>query len=304
MIFVILMYALCASSFTIAKAVLQYATPIFFIGVRTSLAGLLLCSFAWMRNISLRIHRQDFVPFFLLSILGGYVAYVFDLWSLQFMTSFKSAFFFNLSPFITALLGYIFLRERLTGKQWVGLVIGFLSLLPMLLQYAPQESFVQGLTIISWPEIILLLSVAGSCFGWIIMKHLLRKGYHVVSLNGIAMFYAGILALITSFFTEVNQFGVLPVSNWYMFVLLTLAIIFLCNILFSNVYGYLLQHYSATFLSFAGFLCPLFTAFFGIIFLAERVTWHFVAGLVGVSIGLYIFYQDELSFDWHKLFMK
>ncbi|MEX0940631.1 MAG: DMT family transporter [Candidatus Babeliales bacterium] len=293
MILILLLYALCASSFTISKAVLAYSAPIFFVAIRMIVAGLLLLGFVWYRNALMSIRRvwQLFLPVIFFHI---YCAYVFDIWSLQYMTSFKSSFFFNLSPFITALLSYFYLNERLTIKKWIGLIIGFVGLMPMLLKDAPSEQLFGEVLNISIPEIFLLIGIISSCIGWISMKRLLPYGYSPLLINGIGMFYGGLLALGTSAIAE-NWFVTPPVKELIPFLGLTALIIVVCNFIFYNLYGYALHKYSPTFLSFAGFTCPLFTALFGMIFLNEQVTWHFVVASVVVFIGLYLFYSDELQ---------
>ena len=61
------------------------------------------------------------------------------------------------------------------------------------------------------------------------------------------------------------------------------------------LYGYLLKSYTTTFLSFAGFLSPLFGALYGWVFLSEKISWHFYLSCAIVFAGLYLFYQDELT---------
>src|ERR1700722_19817163 len=85
--------------------------------------------------------------------------------------------------------------------------------------------------------------------------------------NGGSMVVGGGLGLLTSFIFEVwpniwvqtdHQLSFSPglmTALFYMFLL-----ILLCNIISYNLYGVLLRSHSATFLSFAGFLTPLFTA--------------------------------------------
>lgn len=296
---VLLLYALCASSFTISKAVLAYSAPIFFVAVRMIIAGALLLGFVYLRNINMKIKREDLGLFTAIVMFHIYLAYVFDLWSLQFVSSFKSSFFFNLSPFITALLAYFFLGESMTRNKWLGLVIGFIGFLPMLLRDVPTEEVVGSLFWISKPEFFLLLAVTSSCVGWISMSGLLKKGYSPYFINGFGMLVGGLLALLTSVQTEWAA-GV-PVSEWQPFIGLTFLIIVACNFIFYNFYGHLLHKYTATFLSFAGFSCPLFAALYGVLFLGEQVTWHFFAASLIVSVALYLFYQEELKQQGYTL---
>lgn len=290
----IVLYALCASSFTIAKAILAYGAPIFFVAVRMMVAGALLIGFLVVRKAIRPIHKKDFLLFAAIILFHIYCAYIGDLWSLQYITSFKSSFFFSFSPFITAILSYFFLHERMTRNKWVGLCVGFLGFLPMLLKEVPSEEIFGSFLNISLPEVVLLMAVISSCIGWITLKLLLQRGYSPLFINGFGMVIGGFLALITSFFAE-NWFVHSPVYSLVPFLGLTALIILVCNILFYNMYGYLLHQYTATFLSFSGFMCPLMAAFFGFIFLGEKVSWHFFVAAAMVSCGLYIFYQEELA---------
>jgi drug/metabolite transporter (DMT)-like permease len=63
------------------------------------------------------------------------------------------------------------------------------------------------------------------------------------------------------------------------------------------MYASLLKKYTATFMSFAGFIAPLFTALYGWAFLGEIITWHFYASSAIVFVGLFLFYKDELNKD-------
>ena len=50
-----------------------------------------------------------------------------------------------------------------------------------------------------------------------------------------------------------------------------------------------------TILSFFGFFIPLFAAFFGWLWLGEEVSCAFYTTVGLVTIGLYLFYQEELK---------
>ena len=81
------------------------------------------------------------------------------------------------------------------------------------------------------------------------------------------------------------------------FVECTIALIIISNFICYNLYGFLLKRFSATFLSFAGFITPLFSAFFGWFYLGELVPATFYASATVVFAGLFIFYQEELQLE-------
>jgi len=302
MFLVILVYMLFASGFTIGKAVLYYLDPIFFIGFRMILAGTILLSYLYFRNRSqLRLQKRDLWLFMQVAIFHVYFAYVTEFWALQYLTSFKTAFIYNLTPFFSALLAYFFFSEKMNLRKWLGMFIGFFGFLIILADGgSPGEASKHAFGFFSWPEIALLVSVVSAVYGWVLLKKLNReKNYSIVMVNGAGMLTGGFLALITSFFVE----GVPKLklaSSSPGFDILTcfsyaILLIIITNVIACNLYGYLLKKYSFTFLSFVGFICPLFAALYGNIFLAERPTIYFFISVAIVAVGLYLFYKEELK---------
>ncbi len=283
-------YAFIAISFTLAKAVLAYSAPIFFVAFRMIIAGALLLAYCYWRNPHmLVVQKKDYSKFALIILMHIYFSYVFDLLALQYMSSFKGAFIYNLSPFITALFSYLYFSEHMTGKKWLGLFIGFIGFVPELIMQSPGESMAS----VSWGDIMMVFSVIAAVIGWIVMRMLVNVGYSPLSVNGIGMMGGGILALVTSGIFE--TWDPFPVSDWWAFLKITGAVIITANLIYYNLYGYLLRIYTATFMSFAGFLCPLFAAVFGWYFLGEQVSATFFFSLFVVVLGLAIFYQEELK---------
>jgi len=200
----------------------------------------------------------------------------------------------------------------MTQKKWFGLFIGVFGLLPVLYADAPQEQITGEIMFFSTAEIALLIGICCAAYGWIVMKQLTyHKGYSPLTMNGFAMFVGGILLFASSFLLEgwptithspetdipfiTSLFSAYISAPVVMVIFYLLCLILVANIIFYNLYSYLLHHYSATFLSFSGFTCPLFAALFGWFFLGEQISLSFFITVVGVSIGLIIFYQEELK---------
>jgi drug/metabolite transporter (DMT)-like permease len=315
---IILLYMILASTFTLAKSVLFYTTPIFFIGLRMVLGGTLLLGYLYFfRREQVRFEWRHWRGFAAIMLFHIYIAYITEFWALAYVTSSKACLLYNLSPFVTALFAYWWHKERMTLKKWLGLIVGITGFLPILISAAPATEWLAGSWMfLSMPELALLVSVVSSAYGWIIMKKLVKDGgYSPLMVNGVGMVSGGLLAFVTSLIVEgtpsvhalpqAPHFGQLGVwigsfcsqyaTDMIIFSLYTILLIVAANIIFYNLYGHLLTRYSATFLSFAGFTCPMFAALYGWLFLGEEISrWFFLSVLIVVG-GLYLFYQDEFQ---------
>ena len=178
----------------------------------------------------------------------------------------------------------------MTYKKWFALLLGCIGIIPMLLI---DSSLNSGTSFISWAGLALLGAVILNTYGNIIMRDLIKNKYYSAPMaTGISMFGAGILLLLTSLFVEYWSIAT-PIFSLRPFLSNLILSVLVGNILSYTLYGFLLQRYTVTFLSFAGFLYPIFGALFGWIFLNEGITWNFLIALVIIFAGLYFFYNEE-----------
>lgn len=289
---IIALYALFASTFSLGKWLLNFAQPIFLVGIRMSIAGLILLAYQYFSNTSsFRFERKHWSLYLQGILFTCYLPYILRFWGLRYMPSSKASLIYSLGPFITYGLGYLLEKEKVTFKKLLGLTIGFFGLLPVLMVPAPTEDLVGGLGFFSWPEISIVLSITCLSYGWIIMRKLIKdRNYDPAMVNGLSMFAGGVLALGTSILFE--QQG--AIEHFVPFVSILAIIIIVSNLICHNLYGLLLKKYSPTFLSFASFLTPLFAALYGWVLLGEKISWDFLISVISVFIGLAIFYQGEL----------
>jgi len=295
---VILLYALFASLFSLNKDTLNYSEPFFLIGSRMLFAGLLLVLHQFLfnrKNFNIKLPHLKYL--FLLGFLNIYLTNIAEIWGLQQMVSAKACLIYSLSPFLAAIVAYFLLKERLTQKKWLGLCIGFMGLIPIFMSQSTSERTVNNMGFISLAEIALLTAVFCSVYGWTLLKKIISE-YHYTPLlaNGLSMTLGGILALMHSYISG-EAWAPLPVTELKPFLQNTFWMCLISNIICYNLYGYLLKRYSATFMSFAGLITPFFASLFGWYFLGETITWHYFASIAIFSIGLTIFYQEELKRD-------
>lgn len=294
MFLVILVYALFASVFTTAKTALEYTQPFFLVGSRMLFAGILLLLYQYLfKPQEFKVKRQDWGKLTLLALFTIYLTNVFEFWGLKYLTSFKTCFIYSLSPFLSAALAYFALGEKMSSKKWIGLIVGFLGFIPILLSQTSSELETGQLWIFSWAELSVMMAAICSVYGWILLKQVVSEGgYSPIMANGVCMVLGGLIALAQSALME--DWNPIPVTELYPFITCALILILISNLICYNLYGYLLKRFSATFMSFAGLTTPLFTALFGWLFLNEVVSWPFYISLAIVSLGLLVFYQEEL----------
>ncbi len=301
MIWVLTLYALFASVFTISKTGLENVQPFFFVGSRMILAGVILLAYQWIKQPeSFKMRELPWKKLVGLALFNIYLTNVFEFWGLQYLTSFKTCFIYSLSPFVSALLSYFVFTEKLTSKKWIGLTVGFLGFLPILLNETAKEELAGHFFLFSWAEIAVMMAAVCSVYGWILLRQLVKDhGSSPALANGLSMLIGGAFALAHSALVE--KWDPTPVyGSGITFIECSILLIAISNLICYNLYGNLLKKYSATFMSFAGFSTPLFTALFGWVYLGEVVTWPFYLSAGIVFVGLLMFYQEELQRDFYK----
>lgn len=299
---VFLTFFIWSTSFTIGKTTLQHGPPLFLTGTRMFVAGIIILSFLWVfRRNDFKLSKHHFFPIFMLALTSVYLTNAFEFWGLQYLTSAKACFIYSLSPFLAAFFSYIQFKERMSPKKWLGLAIGFVGFFPVLLQQSSAEELLGGILFLSWAEIALIGATITSVYGWVLLRKLGKdEGVPPSLANGCSMVLGGGFALIHSMLTEgwgqTSYF--VPVTGFAGFLQGILLMILVSNLVCYNLYGWLLKRFTATFLSFAGLMTPLFAAFFGWLILKERVDWTFFLSLIIISFGLWLVYAEELRLGY------
>jgi drug/metabolite transporter (DMT)-like permease len=289
MLLIALEYLILASTFTIAKKVLSYSPYLFLLTTRFLVGGIFLVgSMQVIKKISWYAVWRDRWMFLLAGLLHIYIAFLFEFWSLQYLTSAKTALMYAMSPFIAAILSCIYYKERLSAIKWAGICVGTAGMLPIIsLQVAGFSEFLY----FSLPEAALCLAVVSACAAWFVVKELMARGHHLVTVNGIAMLIGAGFFLPTLLVLQPDAW--VQVTDWPSFMGWLLVLIFLSQVVSYNLYSWLLTRYSITFMTLCGFLCPLFSAVLGAVWLGESISWHYWISLCGVIGGLFLFTAEK-----------
>lgn len=294
---VIILYMLFASLFSLQKLTLSYCEPFFSVGSRMLFAGIVLIGYVLIRHKpkSIKIKPEHIKGILLLAISMVYLTNTFEIWAIKHMTTSKVCLMYSLSPFMSALVAFFVLNETLSRKKLLGMAIGFLGLLPLIFMQSQQELGTGTFLMFTLAELACFGMVFCSICGWIMLKKVIQDyEYTPLVANGLGMIIGGLLALLHSYFAG-EHWSPLPITDMRSFVINTFIMCIISNLIGYNLYGYLLKRFTATFMSFAGLITPIFTALFGFLWLQEVVTWHFYLSIILFSFGLLIFYREEIS---------
>lgn len=288
--------AASAMSIILGRSALEYSAPFFYIGSRMILAGLLLLFFCYSTLESMHIKRNDLFLLVQIMIFQLYLAYLCDIYAISQLTAAQASILYTLAPFIAALFSYFIFNEYMTMRKMVGMFIGFMGIVCMALVGSSMQ---ETTSLCSLVGLILLFGVACNTYGYILMRILVKKrAYHPLLITAFAMFGAGLCTLVTSFFVESPL--LLETNNKAHFAGILLSVVICGNIIAYGLNSFLLRRYTTTFISFAGFLYPLFAALFGWLFFAETVSTAFFITIFLVIVGLYIFYYEELRQGYYS----
>ncbi len=291
MLLVVVLYALLALTFPLSQFALYYSKPVFLIAFRMLLAGVLLLGYYRIVRGKISVDKKDWWLFLKTAFLYIYLAFIPEFWALQYVSSLKTTIMFSLTPFITAFFEYFLFHYRFSKEKIAGMIVGTLGFVPLLLLPNTQCLPFGTCRVQFLPEIMLMIAITSGAYAWFLVKELNKKGYSLILINGITMLLGGFMSLITHLVT--SPLAELPISDFPRFLVYTLALIGISNVIVYNLYGTLLKKYSATFLSFAGFLSPIFGTVYAWLFFKEHISWHYFVSFIFVSLGLWMFYHGE-----------
>lgn len=293
---VILMYAGWSSIFSLGKMALETCPPLFLTASRMLLAGVLLLSFMLIKNrTAFRLTLKQFLSICALGLFSIYLTNALEFWSLQHLTAAKACFIYSLSPFFAALFSYIHFGEKMNGRKWIGMSIGFIGFIPILASQKGADELLTTISFLTWPELAMMGAALCSVYGWVLLRLVVKdSSVSPMLANGLSMLLGGLMALSHSYLAE--SWNPLPIFPGAVapFLQVTLIMTLISNIICFNLYGLMLKKYTATFLSFMGLLSPIFASLNSWLFLNEQPSFTIFFSTGIVSIGLWLIYSAEL----------
>jgi len=257
-------------------------SPVMQIGLRSSLAALLVIIYMWMRGENFSLLKTIWRPG-LLSALFFSTEYIFIGEALRFTTAARVTVFMYTAPLFAALILHFCKKsERLSLAQWGGVMITFGGVVAAFWEFSPTKNNA------AYPYMLFgdLLALTGGLL-WALTTIVLRLSRLQSTPGTVTLLYQLVLTAVLLPLMALIA-GQLQI-NLNAFVIFNLAyqtlfVAFGCML----AWLWLIRVYSATRIGILAFLTPLFTIVFAILLLNEPVEIHFIIGSILVVSGLII----------------
>ena len=266
---------LWSTGFIGAKLGLPYIEPMTFLAVRFVVCSLLFLPFMFLTGARWpkRWHDVFHIGFAGLLMHGGYLGSVFWAISLG-VSAGTSALIAGIQPLIVAALAGVLLREKISFRQWIGLVAGLLG---VFLVVSEKLSLSEG-TIFGFA--LCFIALFCMSIGTLYQKKFCSE-MSLKSGNFIQFVVAGLYFTLLSFLMEEQ---VIVWSGELVFALSWL--IFVLSIGAVSLLYLLLRKGAASSVSSLFFLVPPCTAIVAFILFDETLSWYSFGGMAVAIIGV------------------
>lgn len=229
---------------------------------------------------SLKIKKEDVPKLVLLGLFGitGYHFFFFS--SLKYTLVTNTGIINASSPVVTGLMAAIFIKERLTKKNYIGIILAFLGVL-ILITKGEIETFTN--LNFNYGDMLMLLAVISWVVYSLIIKSLSKK-YSSFALT----FYATLSGVVMLLFFALAEGGAEQVQAVSLKSILSI----LYMGIFASGLGYLFYNYGIRELgptktsSLVYSIVPIFVAILSLIFFKEKLTYPMIISVILIVTGL------------------
>ena len=275
-LFPLIFIVLWSSAFITTKPIVDYSDPFSALAFRFLLVTFGFFLFSIFRKEKILVSKKNFIESILSGILfhGVYLGGVFFSISKGLPTGI-AALIVTLNPVLTNALAGPLLKEKVSIKQWIGVIMGFLGAAIVL-------GFDIGTTLPTIGIIAVFISLLAVTSATLWQKKLSNN--LSLPVNNMYQAIGGFLfhILIVLFFTEpyINFSSTFIIAMTHQIVLVSFGAF--------TILMYLIKHHSASKTVSLFFLIPATSALIAWIFLNETLNIFDICGFIIASIGVFI----------------
>ncbi len=277
---IFLLGALWGPSFFFIKVALDGGIPPLSIAaMRVALAAVFLWIFIGFRRIELPRSPHIYLHTAIIAIFS--LALPFSLINIaeQYIDSALAGIINGLTPIATTLLAHVLIHdESLTKQRIFGITLGVGGFLFLLLPSIFDKEIIADTLSIIAVAIAALSYAVGIIYGRRYLRNTRTLALPTLQVSFAALY----LIPIALCFESVGNFKGITLGAWSSVV----ALAFLGTALAFVIYFYVLQQFGAVALGSSVFLLPIFSIFFGVLFLGEELSWSVYLGTILILSGM------------------
>ncbi len=278
-IIIIIQQLIAAGTHLVAKTVTQDVDPITLTFIRNSISmvALLGLFFAWERNI--KVAREEWKHLFRLSLLAVPLNQFLYLYGIKYTIASNGALLYALTPAMILILSSMVLKEPMTRKKIIGVVIAFTGIAIVM--------FEKGIDLSSdyfFGNVVIFFAVLAWALYAIQAKQLIVK-YGAFHITALSMIGGAILFMPVGFiFVAVEGLPEIATGNWFGILYLALG---------TSVVSYILWFYAigkmdTTKVAVFSNAQPVLATILAVLLLDQPITIPFLIGGTITIIGVYL----------------
>ena len=252
---------------------------------RFGIASLMLMAIAGKLEGGLpRLNVRQFVATFMLGVTGVFLYNLFFLAALERMPAGRTALMVSLSPIITSILAALIIGEKLGGRRWSGIVLGFAGVAIIVTEGDVMDAMQWIGPHSDWGELWMM----GAILSWAtytIISRFALNGLSPIATTTYAMIFGTALILVGALF-ELDQLSIDMLSWRNALILIYLGALgsAISFIWYSEGVKQIGASRTVVFTN----LVPVFGVLLGFLMLGEPILWSMVIGglivITGVSL--------------------
>jgi drug/metabolite transporter (DMT)-like permease len=278
-LFVLIAVVLWGLSFIVTKFALEYLTPVEIITVRMIFGVPVLFIILKIKQVSISFRKSDYIVIIPASIILG-IHFLIQTMGLIYTTATNTAWLIATIPVFIAVLSYVFLRESLSSRKILGIMIATLGVIFLISK--------GRLSNLNWLSSIGDWLILASCITWsiytIITRDITRRCNPLAILFNLLIFPMFALTLYTLISTPVDKFTSLPLE-------IVGALVFLGVFSLGLAHWFWLEGLSRKGAVDVGvylYLEPVITTLAAIPILGENFTFFMAIGAIFIVGGVYL----------------
>ena len=265
-------------SWVLMKQALDYMMPITYVALRIGVGGLTILPLI-LKSSSFKFSNFIRADYIILGLLQTTAMFAFIIYGMKFVTAGKTAVVLYTMPVWTSFMLHFFLKEKLSSRQWIGVLFGTIGILCIL---GWDTLMKQDKYIILGEVLILLAALSWSVANiWIKVR---LKNDNPTLLNGYQQLIGVVFLIILAVFTE--GFFNVEWTPYSVYIVLFTGII--ASAINFSAWFYLLNKIDINITTYSSLLVPVFGLIFDWYILGTKLDLGLIIGGFFIILGIYL----------------